>query len=137
MIVLDTNVVSMLMESTSHPAATSWLDRQVAASIYITAITRAEVRYGIARLPPGRRRTAYEHAADRFFATQSDRTLDFDAVAADAYGVLVAERERLGRPIGVADAQIAAIALARGAAVATRDVGGFDRTGVKVIDPFA
>lgn len=137
MIILDTNVVSALMGTNLSPTVSAWYAQQAPASIYITAVTRAEVRYGLARLPHGRRRSVYQHAADAFFTSQFDRTLSFDAVAADAYGDIVAERERVGRPIGIADAQIAAIAYAHGATVATRDSGGFDRTGVNVTDPFA
>lgn len=135
-IILDTNVVSVLMGTNLSPEVSAWYTHQEPASIYITAVTRAEVRYGLARLPQGRRRSVYQHAADAFFTSQLTRTLSFDAAAADAYGDIVAERERLGRPIGVADAQIASIARAHGATVATRDIGSFDHTGVNVTDPF-
>ncbi len=137
MIILDTNVLAVLMGTSSNDGAEGWLRLQDPAELRITAITRAEVRYGIARLPAGRRRSDYERAADAFFTSQRSRVLAFDAIAADMYGDVVADRERAGRPIGIADAQIAAIALVNHAVVATRDRGGFDLTGVEVIDPFA
>lgn len=136
MIILDTNVVSVLMGTSPDVHVAAWLSRQDAGSIYLTAVTRAEVRYGIARLPTGRRRDVYQQAADRLFDSQLDHTLVFDAGAADAYGRIVAERELRGRPIGLADAQIAAIAQVHQASVASRDTGGFDLTGISVIDPF-
>lgn len=136
MIILDTNVVAVLMGTSRNLAAENWLG-QNASELHITAITRAEIRYGIARLPAGRRRNDYERAADAFFTGQRSRILAFGALAADAYGDIVADRERAGRPISVPDAQIAAIALVNRAAVATRDQGGFDLTGVSLVNPFA
>ncbi len=137
MIILDTNVVAVAMGASLDDTAAAWFEEQDAGSIYITAVTRAEVRYGIARLPSGRRRRALQRAADTFFTGQSGRTLPFDATAADAYGKIVADRERRGRPIGIADAQIAAIARAHGADIATRDMSGFELTGVSVVNPFS
>ncbi len=136
MIILDTNIVSVLMGTSPSHEVTAWYSRQDSTAIYLTTITRAEVRYGIARLPQGKRRDLYRRAADGLFASQLARTLPFDALAADAYGDIVAERERQGRPIGIADAQIAAIARTHDAIIATRDIGGFDATGVNVVNPF-
>lgn len=136
MIILDTNIVSVLMGTNSSQEMTTWYSSQDATAIYLTTITRAEVRYGIARLPQGKRRRLYQRAADELFTSQLAHTLAFDARAADAYGDIVAERERQGRPIGIADAQIAAIARTHDAIIATRDIGGFDVAGVNVVNPF-
>ena len=99
-------------------------------------MTRAEVRYGIARLPPGRRRDDLARRADALFLEIDERTLTFSARAADAYGQIVAERESTGRPIGVLDAQIAAIARVHRAAVATRNVADFQGCGVVIVNPY-
>ncbi len=136
MIILDTNIVSVLMGTSPSREVTAWYTVQDSTTIYLTTITRAEVRYGIARLPQGKRRDLYRRAADELFTRQLARTLPFDALAADTYGEIVAERERQGRPIGIADAQIAAIARTHDATIATRDTGGFDATGVNVVNPF-
>ncbi|HMS75434.1 type II toxin-antitoxin system VapC family toxin [Gordonia sp. (in: high G+C Gram-positive bacteria)] len=136
MIILDTNVVAVLMGTSKHDVATAWLNRQDPHALFLTAITRAEVRYGIARLPAGSRRDRLSRMADNLFTSQADRTLMFDIAAADYYGDIVAGRERDGRPIGSADAQIAAIARVHDAIVATRDSNGFLRTGVTTVDPF-
>ncbi len=136
MIILDTNVVAVLMGTSTHDVATAWLNRQDPRALYLTAITRAEVRYGVARLPAGSRRDRLARAADNLFTSQAERTLMFDISAADCYGDIVADRERAGRPIGSADAQIAAIARVHDAIVATRDSKGFLGTGVTAVDPF-
>lgn len=137
MIVLDTNVVSALMKPVVLPSLQQWLQNLALLDLYTTAVTRAELRYGIARLPSGARKRALEDAADAYFAEIADRVLPFDSPAADRYGALVAQRERRGRPISVPDAQIASIAFVRHAAVATRDSAGFADCDVPVIDPFA
>jgi len=136
MIVLDTNVVSALMHPDGVKQLLPWLGSVARHDLYTTTITRAEIRYGIARLPDGARRTRIEQAADALFAEITDRMLVFDSAAADRYGQLVALRERLGQPISIPDAQIAAIAFANRAAVATRDRDGFIDSGIQVIDPF-
>lgn len=137
MIILDTNVVAVLMGTSRSATAAQWFQQQDPESIYLTTITRAEVRYGIARLPQGQRRDTYRQAADSFFTSQLDRTLSFGPEAADLYGEIVAERECRGHPIGIADAQIAAIARTHHATVATRDSNGFEWTGIDVTDPFS
>lgn len=134
MIVIDTNVFSALMAGDRSMDA--WLDTVAAADLYTTSITRAEVRYGIARLPKGRRRDQLAERADGLFEEIRERTLVFDSQAADAYGEIVAVRERSGRPIGVLDAQIAAVARTHRAAVATRNVPDFENCGVPIINPY-
>lgn len=135
MIVLDTNVVSALMTSRAD-ALDGWIAEVDGASLFTTAITRAEIRYGIARLPEGARRTELASRADALFEETADRILPFDSRAADRYGVLVADRERAGRPISVPDAQVAAIALVHRAIVATRNTRDFSGTGVRLVNPF-
>lgn len=136
MIVLDTNVVSALM-SDNAGRLQPWLNSVVGSSLFTTAITRAEIRYGLERMPQGVRRRDLLERADLLFDEVSDRLLAFDAAAADRYGVVVAARESKGRPISVPDAQIASIAFVHRAVVATRNVRDFEDCGVKVVDPFA
>lgn len=137
MIILDTNVISALMNPEGSRLLEPWLDTVARYDLYTTSITRAEIRYGIARLPSGLRRTRIENSADALFADVEDRLLSFDSIAADRYGELVALRERDGHPISIPDAQIAAIAYVNRAAVATRDRAGFADSGVRVVDPFS
>lgn len=134
MFLADTNVVSVFM--TDQDQLDRWLDDMDTGQIFTTAITRAEVRAGIERLPMGARRSDLNERADAYFAVVSDRTLAFDSAAADRFGVVAAERRRMGRPISTADAQIAAIALVHGATVATRNVRDFEGVGLKLVDPF-
>lgn len=135
MIILDTNVVSELMRATPDPAVAAWAvatDPQ----LFLTSLTVAEIRYGIARLPEGARKQDITSAANRVFTTFSQRAVPFDLAAADAYGDLVASCEAQGRPISVFDAQIAAVCRARGAFLATRNIKDFEATGIGVIDPW-
>jgi predicted nucleic acid-binding protein len=138
-IILDTNVASVLMVA-GHPdlaTITAWRDTLADRDVRITAITRAEIAQGIAVLPEGAKRASLAAAASDFFAATAKLTLPFDAAAADAYARIVAKRRSLGQPIGVLDAQIAAIATAVGATVATRDVKGFADCGVGVVNPYS
>lgn len=136
MIVADTNVLSELMRPEPDPTVLSWVDGVPGNEFFSTAITVAEIQYGVARLPDGRRRESLADVVTRVFASFENRILAFDTAAAVRYGRLVAERDRAGQPITMADGQIAAICLVRGADLATRDVDGFDGTGVVVHDPW-
>lgn len=137
MIVLDTNVLSEVMRPAADPAVIAWLDGQTTGGLYITAITVAEILFGIERLPEGRRRTAIADQAGALFEEEfARRILPFDADAAPPYATLVVARRRAGRPISQADAQIAAICIACGASLATRDAGGFAELPFEVIDPW-
>ncbi len=115
----------------------AWVDSRTSADLFVTAVTEAEIRVGIVTLPMGRRRGELEAAAarvlERFFA---GRVLPLDWRAARQYASVVAERSAAGRPIGAFDGLIAAIARARGAAIATRDVGGFEGLGIEVVNPW-
>jgi toxin FitB len=136
MIVLDTNVASELMRRSPEPAVTGWIRAHPGGELCTTAITLAEIRYGIDRLPAGRRRDLLTGAAFDVFAAFAAQVLPFDAVAATHYATIVARRDHSGRPIDGFDAQIAAICLARRATLATRNTRDFAETGVAVIDPW-
>jgi toxin FitB len=137
MIVLDTNVLSELMKAAPADRVVHWVAAQPAAGLCTTSITQAEVLHGIMLLPPGKRRTAVEAAAVAMFEEEfGGRILPFDSAAAPSYARIAAQRRRAGRPISHFDAQIAAIALATGAALATRNVTDFDGCGVKLINPW-
>lgn len=138
MIILDTNVLSELMRPEGSSTVVQWLDGQPAAELAVTAITVAEVLHGVRRLADGRRRTALEAAAMRMFEEDLARaTLAFDHAAALVYADIVVQRERAGRPISTADAQIAAITRQHAATLATRNVRDFDGLGLDLIDPWS
>jgi toxin FitB len=136
MIVLDTNVVSELMRTSPNTSVLVWLRQQVDADLYTTAITLAEIRYGIDRLPDGRRKQLLSATADDVFGDFEEQVLPFDARAALKYAAIVSARDRVGRPIDGFDAQIAAICREHRAALATRYGADFEHTGVEVIDPW-
>jgi len=134
-IVLDTNVVSELSKPTPNATVIAWVDAQVELAIAATAL--AELRFGVARLPAGRRKTALSAAIDQFVADDlDDLVLAFDAACAGAYGLIVAGRERAGRPIAIADAQIAATCMVHEAVLATRNLGDFQGAGIELLDPW-
>lgn len=136
MIILDTNVWSEPLRERPDPGVLEWLEANV-ASAALTAVTIAELRYGVARLPVGRRRTALEGAVSELIASVGDAALPFDAVAATEYASLRREREAMGRPISVEDGMIAGICRAHGAALATRNISDFDGVGLTLIDPWS
>ncbi len=137
MILLDTNVLSELMKPTPEASVVHWMDDQLVETLYISAITRAEIELGIALLPDGRRKQQIVDAAQQMFAQFSGRCLVFGETAAIQYGQLVATRSRDGRPITVEDAQIAAIALAGGLRLATRNEKDFaDIPELVVVNPW-
>jgi len=136
-IVLDTNVVSELMRKAAEPGVVSWVDRFPAEDVLITAVTAAELRYGVARLPEGRRkRQLYSKVEELLTEDFREQMLPFDAPAATHYAEIVATRERAGRPISMADAQIAAICRTWSAGLATRNVDDFADTGVDAVNPW-
>jgi toxin FitB len=137
MIVLDTNVLSETLRPKPAEAVSRWMRAQSLTTLFTTAICEAEIFYGLASMPAGRRRSALERAmASIFEEVFLDRILPFDSAAARAFAAIAAARRRLGRPIAQFDAQIAAIAYSRGAAVATRNVEDFADCGIKVISPW-
>jgi predicted nucleic acid-binding protein len=136
-IVLDTNVISELARQTPDPGVLSWLDSLDISEVATTAVTAAELRYGVARLPEGHRKRELT-VVIRGILTEDfhGRVLPFDERASARYADIVAGRERIGRPIGVADAQIAAISRDVGATLATRNTADFEETGIELIDPW-
>ena len=138
MVVLDTNVVSELMRDDPHADVLVWLDDRPTRELFVTAVTEAAVRTGIAFLPEGKRRRGIAEAAHRAFSGLfAGRVLPFDSAAACAYAEIAAARRAAGRPVSQADGQIAAIARSRGMAVATRNILDFADTGIDLIDPWA
>ena len=137
MIILDTNVLSAMMQKAPEARVIAWLDRQPAESVWITSITLFESRLGLALLPKGRRRQALEAAFSRLLKEDlENRVLDFDSDAATEAALLAAERRKAGRPVDMRDTQIAGIALARHATLATRNVRHFQDLKVPVVDPW-
>jgi toxin FitB len=136
MIVLDTNVVSELMRPDPAPQVAAWIRERDRHELRTTVITLAEIRFGIARLPDGRRKQALLDAADEIFLSFGDQVLPFDAAAAEQYAVIASARERSGKPIPGFDALIAAVCRSRGAALATRNLPDFGDTGIELVDPW-
>jgi predicted nucleic acid-binding protein len=137
MIVLDTNVISELMKPTPELKVVAWLDAQPDSECFITAVTEAELRYGIAIMPAGQRRQQFQAALAEMLAVDfAGRILPFDSAAAELFAIIAAHRRGTGKPISQLDAQIAAIARANGAALATRNVADFDDCGITVINPW-
>jgi predicted nucleic acid-binding protein len=137
MIVLDTNVLSEAWRPAPSPVVMGWMRSQPAAALFTTAITEAELLYGIALLPESKRRRSLEGVVALVFAVDlAGRVLPFDSAAAREYADIAAARRRAGRPIAEADAQIAAIARSRGAAVATRNIEDFAGCGIELISPW-
>ena len=136
--VLDTNVVSELMRSEPDTAVLAWLNDQPADTLWLNSVVVSELLYGIARLPDGKRRAQLAQAVQAMLAEDfSGRVLPFDLEAAVVYADLVAMRERQGQPVDMADGQIAAICLAHGASLATRNTKHFDGLGLTLLNPWA
>jgi predicted nucleic acid-binding protein len=138
MIILDTNVLSALMRMVPEARVVAWLDRQPAESVWITSITLFEAYLGLALLPQGRRRRTLEAAFARLLQEDlENRVLDFDSAAATEAASLAAARQKNGRPVDLRDTQIAGIALARRATLATRNVRHFRDLKILIVDPWA
>jgi predicted nucleic acid-binding protein len=138
MILLDTNVVSELMRPAPSEAVLAWFAAQDAADLYLSAIGEAELRRGAAMLPAGKWRAQLMAAIDAMITEDfAGRILPFDSAAAQAFVLGFLERRAAGRPISLPDGQIAAIARARQAAIATRNTADFAGCGLAVIDPWA
>lgn len=139
MVLLDTNVLSEFMRPRPAAQVVAWLDAQTPGQVWISAISRAEIELGLALMPPGRRQQALSLAAHAMFEEDfARRCLPFDEAAASRYARIVAECTRLGRPISVEDAQIAAIALAQKLVLATRNGRDFEHiAGLRLHNPWA
>ena len=137
MIVLDANVISELARRAPDPGVLSWLDSLEVSSLATTAITAAELHYGVARLPDGRRKRELAGVISRILTEDfRGRVLPFDEGASVRYAEIVTSRCGGGRPIGVAVAQVAAICRDQDATLATRDTGDFEETGIELINPW-
>ena len=137
MIILDTNIVSAMMRTVPDRMVTAWLDDQDAASIWTTAVTIFEIELGIALLAKGRKRRQLEGDFARVLRDDlQDRVLPFDLASAQAAAALAADRERTGRSVDVRDTQIAGIAIARRATIATRNARHFSDLPVPLINPW-
>ena len=136
MIILDSDVISEAMRSDSEVLA--WLDRQPRASVWTTAISVLEIRFGIIIMPSGRRQMEREAAFTRLVQHVLDgRILPFDEAAAEESALLMKLRHSTGRPREIRDTMIAGIAVAQRATLATRNVRHFDDLSVPVVDPWA
>jgi hypothetical protein len=135
---IDTNVLSECMRPQPSEAVVAWLDRLPAEEVWTSAISRAEIALGLALMPAGKRQAALARAAQAMFEEDfGGRCLPFDERAALHYATIVAQRTRAGRPISTEDAQIAAIALAHGLTLATRNVSDFEGIdGLAVVNPW-
>lgn len=137
MIVLDTNVISELWRLEPNANVLAWIDAQPIETLCLSAITVAELRYGIAAMPEGKRRTIYQQRLENevlpnFFG----RVLAFDLDTSKAYAELMARARVEGKAIAKADGYIAATAAAHRLTVATRDTGPFQAGGIEVINPW-
>jgi predicted nucleic acid-binding protein len=137
MIVLDTNVISELWKIEPDSNVLAWIDAQMVETLYLSTITIAELRFGLASMPDGKRRTIYQDRLEReVLPAFTGRILSFDLDASQAYAQLMARAKQAGKAIGKADGYIAAVAAARGLTVATRDTSPFEAAGINVINPW-
>jgi hypothetical protein len=138
MIILDTNAISEPLRATGDPAVLTWLDQQDVETLYLTAITVAELRFGIAVLPSGKKRQRLEDEFEQHILSLFEgRILPFDEAVTTTYAEIRAKAKSTGKAIGMADAFIAAIAVHHGFTIATRDVSPFKFAGIPVINPWS
>ena len=137
MILIDTNIISEMMKPAPNANVLDWIDQQEVAKLFISTITLAEISYGLNVLPTGKRRESLEFAFNKaILEAFTGRILSFEESAAYHYGKIMGHRKKLGKPLGVPDGQIAAIALVNNAVLATRNTRDFLRCGIKLINPF-
>ncbi len=138
MILLDTNIVSEPLKAAGNANVLGWFDAQIIETLYLSTITLAELRFGIAALPEGRRRDALHLGLEqRILPLFSGRILAFDDAASKSYAAIRTRARAAGLAIAPADGYIAAIAMAHGFAVATRDTSPFEAAGLTVINPWS
>ena len=138
MILLDTNLVSEPWKPQPDPHVVAWIDAQAVETLYLSAVTVAELRFGIAAMPAGKRRKIlHERLEEELLPLFARRVLPFDLEASRAYADHMSKAKTVGQAIDMADGYIAAIAAARGLSVASRDVAPFHAAGIPVIDPWA
>lgn len=137
MTILDTNVVSELMRPSPEPRVLHWFGNQPAEDLHITAVTMAEILYGIELIATSRRRDVLRTGAEKMFdAVFADRIVTYEDRAARAFSQIASARRRQGKPISESDAQIAAIARVLGATLATRNPYVFEGCGVRLVNPW-
>ena len=137
MLVLDTNVISEILRPKPDAGIEAWLDSLSPASVFTTAISQAEIMYGIAIMPKGQRQSDLLTAAALTFAEDfGGRVLPFDSEAAKIYAVIASARRTAGQPLSQADAQIAAITQSRGGRLATRNIRDFANCGIDIVSPW-
>jgi toxin FitB len=137
MILIDTNVISEMWRAEPNPQVLTWLDAQAVETLFLSTITVAELRFGLAAMPDGKRRASFQSRLETdVLPTFEGRVLPFDLDASKAYGDLMARARETGRAIGTADGYIAATAHARGLAMASRDTSPFEAAGLKTINPW-
>jgi toxin FitB len=136
MILLDTNVVSEAMKPQPHPSVRDWLDAQAAETLFLSSVTVAELLYGIGALPGGKRKDNLSAALDGALGLFGPRILPFDTSAARRYADLAVKARSAGKGFPTPDGDIAAIAVAHGFTIASRDTSAFDAAGLTVINPW-
>ena len=137
MILLDTNVISEPWKPVPEPRVLAWIDAQAIETLFLSAVTVAELRFGIGAMPLGRRRSVlHERLEQEVLPLFAGRVLSFDLAASQAYAELMVQARSEGRAIGKADGYIAATAASRGYVVASRDVSPFEAAGVRVLNPW-
>lgn len=137
MILIDTNVISELWRAEPNPEVLAWIDAQTVETLYLSTITVAELRFGLAAMPEGKRRTIYQERLEQdVLPTFAGRVLPFDLDASQAYADLMARARAGGLAIGKADGYIAATAKANGLMVAARDISPFEAAGLKIVNPW-
>ncbi len=137
MILIDTNVISELWKAEPNPDVLAWMDAQAVETLYLSAVTVAELRFGVAVMPEGQRRSIYQERLEKeVLPAFTGRVLPFDLAASRAYADLMAGARLTGKAIGKADGYIAATASACGLMVATRDISPFEAAGLKLVNPW-
>lgn len=137
MILLDTNVVSEAIKPAPHPSVVAWLDAQVAETLFLPSITAGELLFGVGALPEGRRKELLAARVDRLLEDFAGRILAFDTEAARRFAELAVQARRAGQGFPTPDGYFAAIAVAHGFAVASRDTSAFRAAGLTVMDPWS
>ncbi|WHN64726.1 type II toxin-antitoxin system VapC family toxin [Cysteiniphilum sp. QT6929] len=137
MILVDTNVISEPLKPRPNVSVIKWLDDQLIDALYLSTISIAEIRFGIAALPSGKKKTTLEESLEStILPLFTNRVLSFDQNAAKIYALSMAKARKCGITVGIADAYIAAIAKANSMTIATRDTNPFDALEVPYINPW-
>lgn len=136
MIVLDTNIISEAMKPEPNTAVRAWLNEQAAETLFLSSVTLAELLFGIAALPSGKRKNMLTRTLEGLLVLFTDRILPFDTDAAQCYARLAVTAKKEGKGFPMPDGYIAAVAVSRGFIVASRDISPYEAAGVKVINPW-